>query len=75
MARSNIGEVSIGICVTSKRHSLGVCHVGIIGDLANTKLSPAVIPEFKAVRDFRFFVQFLAKLRGERRRQLVIDIT
>jgi hypothetical protein len=55
MARSNIGEVSIGVCVPSKQHPLGVCHVGIVGDLANTKLSPAVIPEFKAVRDFFAF--------------------
>jgi hypothetical protein len=31
-----------------------------------------VIPEFKAVRDFSFFIQFLAKLRGKRRRQLAI---
>jgi hypothetical protein len=59
--------------VTCKRHSLGVGDVGVIRNLANAKLSPAMISEFKAVRDFGFFVQFLAKLRSKRRRQLVSD--
>ena len=33
---------------------------GIVGNLANSQLSPAVIPEMKAVWDLCIFVEFLA---------------
>jgi hypothetical protein len=50
-----------------KQHPLGIEDIGIVGDLANSQLSPAVIPEFKAVCNFSFFVEFLAKLCGEKK--------
>jgi hypothetical protein len=67
MTRSNLGKVRVGACMMGKQHPLGTGDVGIIGDLANSQLSPAVIPEFKAVCDFSFFVEFLAKLCGEKK--------
>jgi hypothetical protein len=48
--------------MTGKRHPLWIGDIGIVGDLANTQLSPAVIPEFEAVWNASFFVEFLAKL-------------
>jgi hypothetical protein len=67
MTRPHIGEVRVGARMTSKQHPLGIRDIGIIGDLANSQLSPAVVPEFKAVCNFCFFVEFLAKLCGEKK--------
>jgi hypothetical protein len=64
MTRSNIGKVRVGARMMGKRHPLRIGDVGIIGNLANSQLSPAVIPEFKAVCNVSFFVEFLAKLCG-----------
>lgn len=62
---SDVGNVRGGVRMTGERHPLGAGDVGVVGNHPQSQLTPAVISKKMAVFDLRFFVQLLAKLRGE----------
>jgi hypothetical protein len=65
VASMNVGNVGRSAAMTGERHPLGAGDVGVVGNHAQSQLTPAVISKKMAVFDLCFFVQLLAKLRGE----------
>jgi hypothetical protein len=66
VASANVGNVGGSVAVTGEGHPLGAGDVGVVGNHAQSQLTPAVISKKMAVLDLGFFVQLLAKLRGEK---------
>jgi hypothetical protein len=56
--------------VTGESHLLSHCDARIIGNHVNSSLTPAVISVELPVFDLGYFVEFLAELKGRRKRTL-----
>ncbi len=67
VAGPDIVTVRLFTCVSGERHPLWIGDLGVVGKGANSKLSPAVIPEVIAIRNLCFSVESLTELRNEKK--------
>ncbi len=66
VAGPDVVTVRLFTCVSGERHPLWIGDLGVVGKGANSKLSPAVIPEVIAIRNLCFSVESLTELRNEK---------
>ncbi len=62
----NVGTTSGGIGVTGESHPLGTVDVGIVGNHAQSQLTPAVILEKMTIFYLGFFIESFAELSVEK---------
>ena len=66
-AETDVVTVMIVTCVSGERHQRWIGDLDVVGKGANSKLSPAVIPEVVAIGNLCFSVESLAELRNEKK--------